>query len=497
MPLPTVDRLSSLSFDRWADFGRFLRDKGVTSDSIESINRNAAPIPVPMRRPIVTWHARRAPHPFGALARIFVFRDEVPAADALDALGGWLDALVDAGLVVREGDAVSSPFILNVYDDVFVFVDDLALGEEAVMGSGPTTLALTRAALPDRPIERALDLGCGAGTSALALAYHAKTSVGVDINPRAIAIARLNAAVNGLRNVELRVGDLFAPVAGERFDVIVSQPPFVPRPEGVGDATYLYGGRRGDELPLRVLAELSPHLAERGRAIVFVEWPEVAGDPIAARVRAVVPEDHHVLMLQCPPTNLDQYCAWYAVLGHHELGPEYDALVRRQREHFERSGISALRRTFNVIERAGAGRGLTETVEIRPLAAVRPSKARFDKQLAARRLLAGGDDALLGATLRIPKGTVFVDEKSEPMPGAPAERSSARLPDGALQPDVGLNEEAFTLVSLIHAHDTVRAAVDMMVKTLGTDPEFARRKILPHAREALAHGLLQVVTTTT
>ncbi len=492
MPLPSVNRLSNLPFARWADFGRYLRAKGLTSDALDAINRSAASIPVPMRRPSLGWHARRAPVPFGSLARIFALRDPVPATEALDALGGWFDALLDAGLLVRDGDAVVSPFILNVYDDLLVFVDDLSLGEDAVMGSGPTTLAVTVAAIPKQPVARALDLGCGAGTSALVLARHAKTSIGVDINPRAIAIARFNAALNGLENVELRRGDMFAPVSGEQFDVIVSQPPFVPRPEGEGETTYLYGGRRGDELPLRALGGLAPHLAPGGRAVLLVDWPELDGDPIADRVRAAVPDDHDLLMLQCPPTDPDGYCVWFAAATHDELGPEYQSLATRQRDHFERSGISALRRTFNVIERARAPRGLTATVEIRAAAAFRPTRARIDKQLAARRLLAEGEDALLDATLRIPKGTTFVDEKTEPMPGAPAERMFARLPEGALQPDVGLNEEAFTLVSLIHAHATVRDAVDMMVKTLGADPDFAKRKILPHAREALARGLLQV-----
>ena len=66
----------------------------------------------------------------------------------------------------------------------------------------------------------------------------------------ALAYARFNAAVNDIRNVEFRLGSLFEPVEGERFDHIVSNPPFVitPRTDGVPDYEYRDGGMVGDAL---------------------------------------------------------------------------------------------------------------------------------------------------------------------------------------------------------------------------------------------------------
>lgn len=77
---------------------------------------------------------------------------------------------------------------------------------------------------------RLLDLCTGSGAIAIALAKElpAATVIATDISPQACAIARRNAERNKLADrVEVREGDLFAPVANERFEVIVSNPPYI------------------------------------------------------------------------------------------------------------------------------------------------------------------------------------------------------------------------------------------------------------------------------
>jgi release factor glutamine methyltransferase len=81
----------------------------------------------------------------------------------------------------------------------------------------------------DAPL-RLLDVGVGSGAVALAIAVERPTThfVGTDISKAALEIARENADVNGVSDrVELRHGSLFEPVAGQRFDWIVSNPPYV------------------------------------------------------------------------------------------------------------------------------------------------------------------------------------------------------------------------------------------------------------------------------
>ncbi len=87
-------------------------------------------------------------------------------------------------------------------------------------------LALDKLKGLDAP--RILDLGTGSGIVAISLALEcpAATLVAVDLEKGAISVARNNAGRLGAR-IDFRQGDWFAPVAGERFDLIVSNPPYV------------------------------------------------------------------------------------------------------------------------------------------------------------------------------------------------------------------------------------------------------------------------------
>jgi methylase of polypeptide subunit release factors len=74
---------------------------------------------------------------------------------------------------------------------------------------------------------RALDVGTGSGIGAIFAARLGYRVVGVDLNPAAVRCARLNVMLNQLEaRVEIRSGDLFAPVAGDRFDLVLFNPPF-------------------------------------------------------------------------------------------------------------------------------------------------------------------------------------------------------------------------------------------------------------------------------
>lgn len=91
------------------------------------------------------------------------------------------------------------------------------------------TSELLAQVLAGEPLEgqRVLEVGTGTGFLALVAARRARQTVGVDINPEAVRALRINALLNRLEDrVEARQGDLFAPVAGERFDLIVFNPPY-------------------------------------------------------------------------------------------------------------------------------------------------------------------------------------------------------------------------------------------------------------------------------
>jgi release factor glutamine methyltransferase len=97
-----------------------------------------------------------------------------------------------------------------------------------------TVIEVARAARPDRAAAcRILDLCTGSGVIAISLAreFPAAQVVATELSPEAAALARRNAARNAVaERVEVRDGDLFAPVAGERFDLIAANPPYIASP---------------------------------------------------------------------------------------------------------------------------------------------------------------------------------------------------------------------------------------------------------------------------
>lgn len=129
----------------------------------------------------------------------------------------------------------------------------------------------------DRPV-RIADLGTGSGAIALALAKERPRAqvVATDASAGALEVARDNAARLGLRNVVFRLGDWCAPLAGERFDAIVSNPPYIAEGDphlAQGDlrfepASALSSGRDGFD-DLRILVETTPAHLQPGGWLLF------------------------------------------------------------------------------------------------------------------------------------------------------------------------------------------------------------------------------------
>jgi SAM-dependent methyltransferase len=147
--------------------------------------------------------------------------------------------------------------------------------------TGPSPVSRHLAALVvSRPVESALDLGCGCGILALGIADHARRVVATDLNPRAVAMTRFNAALNGIDRVQAVEGDLFAAAGGERFDLIVSNPPFVLSPH----PTFLYRDG-GASLSRRILRGAPDQLAEGGWLQMLCNWPQRAGQDWQAELQ--------------------------------------------------------------------------------------------------------------------------------------------------------------------------------------------------------------------
>jgi HemK-related putative methylase len=114
---------------------------------------------------------------------------------------------------------------------------------------------------------KVLDMGTGSGVCAIFAARHARHVVAVDINPAAVRCAAINARLNHLEDrIEVRHGDLFTPVAGERFDLISFNPPFL-RGAPVSDRDRAW---RSTDVAERFAAGLGSHLNPAATALVVL-----------------------------------------------------------------------------------------------------------------------------------------------------------------------------------------------------------------------------------
>jgi methylase of polypeptide subunit release factors len=295
-----------------------------------------------------------APPALAALAELFLLGRPIACGRLEGALGTAVTAsLLDGGLLAPQG-ARLTPLVRITPFAGLLFTHDPEHGELApdhVGGIGPA--ARTLAALTiRRPVRSVLDVGTGCGVQALLAAPHAEHVVGVDINPRATAFARVNAALNGVENVEFREGDLFEPVSGERFDLAVCNPPFVISPEST--LVFRDGTATGVNCE-RVVAGLAHVLADGGHAQVLLNWV-VSGDDVDAEPRRWVEGagcDAWLLrhQLEAAPSYAAKWNGHLLAQGREP----YEAEIARWLDHYERAGIERIASGALVLRRRRGG----------------------------------------------------------------------------------------------------------------------------------------------
>jgi release factor glutamine methyltransferase len=123
------------------------------------------------------------------------------------------------------------------------------------------------------PGERVLEIGAGLGLAAVLAARAGARVVATDVVPEAVEAARANARRNGVE-IDVRLGDCYTPVGGERFDLICTNAPQMPTPPGRerADATALAdnGGVDGWLILDRVITGAPDHLRPGGRLLFTI-----------------------------------------------------------------------------------------------------------------------------------------------------------------------------------------------------------------------------------
>ncbi len=232
--------------------------------------------------------------PLETLTRLWPLQASVEVAEAEAALPGLVDPLCVAGILERSVGSVRARVDLRPYaDDTrdWWVVSDLTpgldgsptrVGADHVLGISSASSSLAQLTVR-APVGRALDLGTGCGVQSLHLAEHVREVVATDVNRRALAMARLNAALNQV-TLDVREGSLYEPVRSEQFDLVVTNPPFVVSP-GTGELlVYRDSGLPGDEMVRRVVTGAQRHLAPGGVAQVLANWVHVEDESWQDRV---------------------------------------------------------------------------------------------------------------------------------------------------------------------------------------------------------------------
>jgi release factor glutamine methyltransferase len=155
-----------------------------------------------------------------------------------------------------------------------------------------------------------LEIGCGSGVLLAAAGRLGAASLcGVDIEPAAVAVtSELLEGLNFAAAVEVHQGDLFAPVTGRRFDLILANLPHFPMtPAPIGErlATWSSGGADGRLLLDPFLAGLGDHLATAGRAVIAHNaFVGLAATRLAAQEFGLAVEVTQTVLVDVPPTKL-------------------------------------------------------------------------------------------------------------------------------------------------------------------------------------------------
>jgi len=232
------------------------------------------------------WRTRGG-SPLETLVRLFVLGQSGDLAAVTKAIAPMSVAeWTRMGLIEVAGSLATACLYLRCYRDL-IFAYDFArrgqggLRQDYVMGVSLSSLVLAGMTVR-RQNAATLDLGFGSGIQAILAAPHSERVVGVDCNPRAVAVACLNANLNGIANIDFREGDMFAPVRGETFDLIVSNPPFIISPEN--RHFFLNSGLEGDEICRRIIKEAPRFLNEGGYCILNANWAVIDGEDWRGRL---------------------------------------------------------------------------------------------------------------------------------------------------------------------------------------------------------------------
>ena len=399
-----------------------------------------------------------------------------------------------------------------VASDLGELVTGRALAPDHVLGIGGAGLTLA-GLTPRTPVSTALDLGCGCGIQTLYLLRHAEHVVATDISERALAFTAFNAALAGVSvidgprpgadagsagRLELRLGSLLEPVAGRRFDLIVSNPPFVLTPPAVREAglpLMEYRDAGGPVLPTLV-AGLGEHLEPGGAAVMLGNWEHYGADSWRDAVSAWIPEELDAWVIEREVQDPVEYATMWLRDG--GLTPErhaetFDAALGAWIGDFEARGVEGIGFGYLIVHRPESPRGpwrLLEEVSTSGQGVLGPHVAEV---LRIRELLSGLDDDAVAA-LR-PVLAPDVTEERHFVPGASEPTVILLRQGGGLGRTVQASTAVAALAGVADSELSVGQIASAVASLTGVDADALRAELVEAVRRLATHGFLGLDST--
>ncbi|MGW2309713.1 DUF7059 domain-containing protein [Actinomadura luteofluorescens] len=277
----------------------------------------------------------QVPVPEGAVAA-----DDLVAAGLAEVSGGQVRALLRVEpLEVVDGDGHAGYAV----SDLKVRPGDGRLpADDHVVGTGGASGNLAQLVI-HRPVGSVLDLGTGCGVQAVHVAGRSPGAriTATDVNPRALELAGMSFALSGVEGAERLRGSLLEPVEGRRFDLIVSNPPFVVAPPGDRRFTYRESGMAGDDFCRRLVENASGYLNDGGYCQLLANWLHVEGTPWEERVGAWV-DGCDAWIVQRDVQDPAEYAELWLRDSCEAGTPEYRARYGAWLDEFERRNVTGI-----------------------------------------------------------------------------------------------------------------------------------------------------------
>jgi methylase of polypeptide subunit release factors len=449
--------------------------------------------------------------PAATLARLFVLGLEVSRSEldaALPTLGSA--GAESLGLVTITADAAVPKLDLRPYGFIdahgaggFVLASDLgelalgrAIPESHVLGVGGASRTLAGLTVRNE-VDSVLDLGTGCGIQALHAARHSRRIVATDISARALELARLNAELAGIDSIELRDGSLFEPVAGERFALIVSNPPFVitPRAEGVPSYEYRDGGLVGDALVASVVRGVGDHLEPGGIAQLLGNWEYrdgadgLQGDGLSRAAAWADDTGLDAWIIEREAQSVEEYAeTWIRDGGTRPGTPEFDALYTAWLDDFDERGVTRIGFGYITLRRPASGAASLRRLErLTGALGTESLGSHIAASLAAHDWLAEHSDSLADARLTLAGD---VTEERHYWPGDEHPTVMTLRQGGGFARSVSLDTGLAAVVGACDGDLPLGAIVGAVAQLTEVDATALFDDVLPSIRELVFTGML-------